>query len=254
MKPLHLLPLPCLVLAAASAQQEPAAPRPATTPAVAPAAVRAPAAAPKATAPPQQPAVETPCALLTEPMDLLQLGLDHWYFDRPGIATDKVARLENGVLHLSGTPTGCLITKRWFRDYEIEVEWRWPGKPGNGGVLPHARTPDQIGCWPRAMECQLLFGDVGEFLAIPRQLPFTSSPNPNQSGVARRAPEVKENPPGEWSNMKVRCKGRDLEIFVNGVRANRCTGWPDSEGPLALQNEGTPIDFRKVVVRPLAKE
>ena len=251
MKPLRLLPLPCLVVAVTAPAQQPAAPRLPTAP-VTTSRVPAPAEQTKPT--PQQSATETPCALLTEPMDLLQLGLDHWYFDRPGIATDKVAKLENGVLHLSGTPTGCLITKRWFRDYEIEVEWRWPGKPGNGGVLPHARTPDQIGCWPRAMECQLLYGDVGEFLAIPRHLPFTSSPNANIGGVAKRAPEVKENAPGEWSSMKVRCKGHDFEVFVNGVRANRCTGWPDSEGPLALQNEGTAIDFRKVIVRPLSKE
>lgn len=201
------------------------------------------------------PANETPVAALKQEIDLLKNGLEEFNFDRPGVPMSKVAKIEDGILHLSGVPTGSLITRRWFHDYEIEVEWRWePGRPGNGGVLPHVGTPDQIGCWPRSMECQLLVGHAGEFLAIPRRLTFDPKPNANHGGVAKRAPEAGEKPLGEWNNMRIQCRGNTFKIWVNGVFANECTGWPDSQGPLAIQNEGTPHQYRKIVVRPLPKE
>jgi hypothetical protein len=118
--------------------------------------------------------------------DLLKDGLKNWYFDRKGVDIGSVAKVEDGILKLSGAPTGSLISRQAYKDYEIEVEWRWPGKPGNGGVLPHVSTPNQIGVWPRSMECQILNGHAAEFLAIPRALPFDAKPGPKKGGVAKK--------------------------------------------------------------------
>lgn len=196
----------------------------------------------------------TPAVTPTEEINLLKNGLKDWTFDRKGVDINTIAKIEDGVLKLSGNPAGSLITRGSYKDYEIEVEWRWPGKPGNGGVLPHVGEPNQIGVWPRSMECQLLNNNAAYFLAIPRKLPFESKPNPNKGGVSKRSEAAKENPLGEWNNMRVQCRGNSFKVWLNGELANECTGWPDSEGPLALQNEGTPYDFRKVVIRPLPKE
>ncbi|MEN9359295.1 MAG: hypothetical protein RL095_830 [Verrucomicrobiota bacterium] len=201
----------------------------------------------------EMPAME-PASPPPQETDLLKDGLKNWFFDRKGVDISSVAKIEAGVLKLSGKPVGSLISRAAYKDYEIEVEWRWPGKPGNGGVLPHVSTPNQIGVWPRSMECQILNGRAAEFLAIPRALPFEARPGPNKGGVAKRAAEAAEKPLGEWNNMRIQCRGNAFKIWLNGVLANECSGWPDAAGPFALQNEGTPYEYRKVIVRPLPKE
>ena len=123
-----------------------------------------------------------------------------------------------------------------------------------GRAFPVMSTATDARVWPRSMECQILHNNAAFFLAIPRKLPFESKPNPNKGGVSRRAASAQEKPLGEWNNMRVQCRGNSFKIWLNGELANECTGWPDSEGPLALQNEGTPYEFRKVVIRPLPKE
>ena len=46
--------------------------------------------------------------------------------------------VRDGMLVSLGTPRGHLLTESVYRDYRLEVEYRFPGKPGNCGVLVHA--------------------------------------------------------------------------------------------------------------------
>ena len=46
--------------------------------------------------------------------------------------------VRNGMLVSLGLPRGHLLTESAYRDYRLEVEYRFPGKPGNCGVLVHA--------------------------------------------------------------------------------------------------------------------
>src|SRR4051812_27609611 len=39
--------------------------------------------------------------------------------------TGHVFRVENGVIHVSGTEFGYLVTKRAFRHYRLHAEFRW---------------------------------------------------------------------------------------------------------------------------------
>ena len=50
--------------------------------------------------------------------------------------------VKDGVLKCQGKPVGYLRTDRDdFSNYVLSVEWRWPEKGGNNGVLVHASTP-----------------------------------------------------------------------------------------------------------------
>ena len=83
------------------------------------------------------------------------VDLAGWHTDIP--AADDKADLaasfvvEDGVLISRGTPQGHLITDAVHQDYRLEVEWRWPGKPGNCGVLVHASTPRRLAMSGTAM-------------------------------------------------------------------------------------------------------
>ena len=47
------------------------------------------------------------------------------------------------------------------------VEWRWPGEPGNCGVLVHASEPRMLyKMFPRSIECQLHVNHAGDFWCI----------------------------------------------------------------------------------------
>src|SRR5258705_473266 len=52
------------------------------------------------------------------------------------IATVCTVRAD-GVIAATGTPVGFIATTASYANYSLHAEWRWPGKPGNGGVLVH---------------------------------------------------------------------------------------------------------------------
>src|SRR5215475_4979454 len=61
---------------------------------------------------------------------------------RPG----DVWSIKDGVLRCTGKPTGYLVTKQSdFSNYTLTLQWRWPEKGGNNGVLVHVTTPDALG-------------------------------------------------------------------------------------------------------------
>ena len=53
--------------------------------------------------------------------------------------------------------------------------------------------------------------------------------------------------------MVVVCRGNEIVVKINGDLVNRATNTSVVEGAIALQSEGTPIEFRNVKLTPLAK-
>jgi hypothetical protein len=95
--------------------------------------------------------------------------LNQWLFftRKDDVVQPDVWSVENGVLRCTGKPSGYLQTKRWYRDYELNLQWRWPGKKGgNSGVLVHTTTPLLFYGWPKSMEVQLQSGSAGDFWVI----------------------------------------------------------------------------------------
>lgn len=62
-----------------------------------------------------------------------------------------------------------------------------------------------------------------------------------------------EKPPGEWNTMTVECKGAEIIVHVNGVLMNHGTKCTAKSGRIALQAEGSEVEFRKLELSPLAK-
>lgn len=197
-------------------------------------------------------------------VDLLAGGLDEWLFVSEAGHAERadVAAFEGGVLRLSGDPVGALTTRRWYRDYTLELEWRWADEPGNSGLLIHAQRPLAWHGWPRCLEVQLRAGDAGDFILMGDHVGLQANDedqaivpaSPENPEIRRRVEglvEGLERPTGEWNTMRVVCDGGAVAVRVNGTAVNSATGLTVREGAIALQSEGAGIEFRSVRLSPL---
>jgi hypothetical protein len=175
-----------------------------------------------------------------------------WVTDTEGSMLDDVWSIKDGVLHCTGNPPGYIRTKQDdYGEYSLVVEWRWPGQGGNNGVLVHASTPGALGVWPKSIEVQLAHGNAGDFWVIGTDLDV---PNEQARKIGRRhlnLTDDSEKPLGEWNRMEITCRGNEVVVKVNGETVNHATNCSVTHGAISLQSEGTPIEFRKVELKPL---
>ncbi len=193
--------------------------------------------------------------------------LTGWHTDVPradedaGVPPSFVAL--NGLLVSRGGPSGHLITDESFSDYRLVVEYRWPGEPGNCGVLVHASVPRRLyGMFPQSIECQMHAGNavdfwcIGEDIAVP-DMEERRGPKENWGVDGSKARRIRnltdgsENSPGEWNQMVIECRGRNIDVWVNGDLVNQGFDCTADQGQIAIQAEGAVCEFRKVELTPL---
>ena len=194
--------------------------------------------------------------------------LSGWHADVPAAdKSDKLQpsfRVHNGMLISAGSPQGHLISDQSFSNYRLMVEWRWPGEPGNCGVLVHASDLRMLyGMFPRSIECQLHVGNagdvwcIGENISVPDMDRRRNGPretwggNEGDSRRIRNLTEDSENPAGEWNLMVIECRGREIGIWVNGELVNNGFACSTDHGQIAIQAEGAPCEFRRLQLLPL---
>lgn len=185
-----------------------------------------------------------------------------WHADVPEMDKDKKARMpfvvRNGMLVSLGSPGGHLITDRKYDNYRLEVEYRFANKPGNCGVLVHASKPRMLyGMFPQSLEVQMQSGDAGDFWCIGEEVTVPDmearrGPKANwgvTEGKERRIKNLTdgtEKPLGEWNKMSIECRGSSVKVWVNDVVVNEGTGCTARKGQIAIQAEGSEVEFRKL--------
>lgn len=157
--------------------------------------------------------------------------------------------VKDGVLHCSGVPAGYIRTEENYRDYKLVVEYRWPGKGGNNGVLLHMVGKDMV--WPKSIESQLMHGNAGDFFVIEGS-EFAEHKDPNDRRVPNKTDDS-EKELGQWNTNEIVCAGDTITVYVNGVEVNKATKANITSGHICLQSEGTPIEYRRVELLPLEK-
>lgn len=188
--------------------------------------------------------------------------LSGWHADIPD--RDKDPNLppsfvvRNKELISLGKPGGHLVTDKIYRDYILEVEYRFVNTPGNCGVLVHASTPRVLyGMFPKSIEVQLMHENAGDFWCIGEDIKVPDmeqrrGPKENwgvTEGKGRRILNLtdgSEKPLGEWNHLKVECRGNRIQVWVNSIPVNDGYDCTVSEGRIALQAEGAVVAFRKV--------
>jgi hypothetical protein len=172
----------------------------------------------------------------------------------PAAKAEEVFRmLPDGVVASAGKPSGFLATVDNYRNYRLHVEWRWSGKPGNGGVLLHISPGPMDRVWPLSQQVQTKNGNAGDLLPMAGASfdePLTSAHGTEPRIKAHSAPDS-EKPVGEWNVCDVVSRDGTLEVTINGVLQNRVTHSAPASGRIGFQNEGTPYELRNVVLTPL---
>jgi hypothetical protein len=170
-------------------------------------------------------------------------NLKNWAFHLKDASVDPATTftVQNGVIHVTGSPFGYMRTKEMYSDYKLHVEWRWPVEATNSGVFVHAHMPDTI--WPKCIEAQLSNGNAGDFIC--NGIDMNERTN-KASKVVKKMVASNEKPTGEWNIMEVTCRGNSIEVSVNGVLQNKGTNLTITEGHICLQSEGKDIEFKNV--------
>ena len=144
----------------------------------------------------------------------------------------------NGLL-TSAKAGANLATDRTFTDFKLHVEFRYP-KDGNSGVYLRGRYEVQVEDSRGLTLSSEHLGGIYGFLV------------PNQD-VAKG--------PGEWQSFDITLIGRQVTVILNGTtiicRQNipGITGGALSSdeavpGPIMLQGDHTPIEYRSVILTP----
>ena len=200
-----------------------------------------------------------------------------------GLKAERPAHVEQtffvrgGVLHVTGSPNGYLRTNRQYSSYELTVDWRWsvpaPVRPNNSGVLLRVGSPDRL--WPMSYEAEMSeYGranyrdrsNVGDLIILGYdKASFRSEPSLVNSlgppdGTAgfsfkdfHRVRMVDaERPAGEWNTYDILVDHDRLVLKLNGRVVNEGSGAEDVPGYIALQSEGSPVEFRKIRLRPIS--
>jgi hypothetical protein len=182
----------------------------------------------------------------------------------PNLPASFIVR--DGKLVSLGKPLGHLITEKKFANYKLVVEYRFSGEPGNCGVLVHASTPRYLSnMFPKSIEVQMHSGNAGDFwcigenIEVPDMEKRRPRANPEQKfggerPDARRIINLTDNsekPVGEWNVMEIECKGGDVKVHINGDLVNHGSNSTATKGKIALQAEGSEVEFRKVELTTL---
>ena len=196
--------------------------------------------------------------------------LEGWTPDVPAKDTNPAAPasfiVRNGLLVSLGEPRGHLTTTETFRDYRLTVEYRFPGKPGNCGILVHSSTPRALSkMFPKSIEVQMFSGNAGDFWCIQENIEVPDM----EKRRPRKTPEQKfgggetdarrilnltdhsEKPPGEWNTMVIEAVGRTIKVWVNGDKVNEGSNCTADRGAISVQAEGTEVEFRRLWLEPL---
>lgn len=204
------------------------------------------------------------------------------------------------AIRISGEGSfGGLITKQAFANYRLVAEFRWGDLTwGNrkqaardSGILLHCFGPDggYSKTWHASIECQIIEGGVGDFLAVPGatddgkkytpmltaevELDRDSEPCWKAGGMKKtissgrinwygRDPDWKdeinyrgrvdvESPHREWTRVEVICDGGTITNIVNGKVVNKAFDCFPQAGKITFQTEGAEIYFRKIELHPL---
>jgi 3-keto-disaccharide hydrolase len=194
-------------------------------------------------------------------------NLRGWHMDVPEMDTNASAKspfiVRDGMLVSLGNPKGHLITDSEYQNYRLRVEYRFPGKPGNCGVLVFASTPRALyKMFPKSIEVQMEHKNAGDFWCIQEDITVPDMEKrrgpQNEWGVSEgkkrrimNLTDSSEKPLGQWNTMIIECKGNTIKVWVNDDLVNDGKNATASKGQIALQAEGSEVEFRKVEMTPL---
>ena len=132
-------------------------------------------------------------------------------------------------------------------------------------MLVHASKPRALyEMFPQSIEVQMMSGSAGDFWCIeenievqdmekrrPRKEGQKFGGGPRDARQILNLTDGSERPLGEWNRMVIECSGDEIKVWVNDDLVNHGFNATATSGKIALQAEGTEVEFRKVALTPL---
>jgi hypothetical protein len=177
----------------------------------------------------------------------------------PQTRMSDVWTVKEGVINCQGKPIGALYRGPAVTNFRLVVEYRWPpgSEPGNSGIF--SRISEPLTALPCAVEVQLKHGSAGDVLGLQGKPIAGGQPRffeVKKHAVAGDIAGVNkmldaENPPGQWNRVEILAQGPQYKVWVNGKLVNEVNGVAVSSGPVGIQSEERPVQFRRVSLTPL---
>jgi hypothetical protein len=178
---------------------------------------------------------KSPSGKMDKPVSLIQAnGLKGWQ----AMGSENQWVVENGILKSAKSGVN-LVTEQKFNDFKMHVEFRYP-EGSNSGVYLRGRYEVQI---TDSKGKEPSFGELGGVYGF----------------IAPSEQAAKDA--GEWQSFDITLTGRMLTLVINGkpVITNQeiagiTGGALDSNegepGPILLQGDHGPIEFRNMIITP----
>lgn len=196
-------------------------------------------------------------------------NFDGWHVDVPAMDNDPSVKspfiIRNGLLVSLGTPGGHLITDKQYSNFRLTFQYRFAGKPGNCGVLVFASTPRALyDMFPKSIEVQMMHENAGDFWCIEEDITVPDmekrrGPKENwgvNGNKARRILNLTDNtekPLGDWNVYQIECVNNAIKVWLNGELVNYGYNCTASSGQIALQAEGSEVEFKDLLLTPIKK-
>lgn len=189
-------------------------------------------------------------------------NLNGWYAFEPvaGKQTnaENLFHVEKKMIRLHGDKIGYLMSEKSFSNFQLTVEFRWntdstfsrKNSKKNSGImyLVPSETPDIL--WPKGIQFQVKEGATGDFVLL-QDVMININGKQTEAGKSVTSARFAdaEKPFGEWNTAVITSSNGKITQELNGKLVNEGTNATVNEGRILLQYEGSPIDFRKVVLK-----
>jgi len=154
-----------------------------------------------------------------------------------------------GVITDTGRPAGYIRTQKDHTNYTLHLQMRHV-RGGNSGVLVRMVGRDKV--WPKSIEAQGQSGSMGDIWNIDR-FGMKTAADRTRGRHTRKMHRSNERPIGQWNDYEITLDGGDLEIKVNNLVQNTATECDEVAGKICLQAEGSPKEFRNIVLVPILR-
>jgi len=165
---------------------------------------------------------------------------------------------EDGMIVCKKGGGGYLLTDKEYGDFDFRCQFRWAKEGGNSGE--GTPTPEKGDPAYAGMEIQLIDDENWEKVRKGKLADYqhTGSIYDVQPAKARA-----NKPIGEWNNVRILCKGRNVQVWINGeetVKANlddhsakfkRHPGLERPKGHIGFQSYNDRVEFKDVVIQEL---
>ena len=148
-------------------------------------------------------------------------------------------RVADGIIQYDGKARD-LWTEQAFTDFVLKVDWRMEGN-ADSGIYLRGSSKAQANIWNNPLGS----GEVWGYR--------TDAKMPEEIRKAATPKKKADKPLGQWNTFVITLKGEMLTVVLNGeeVISNlQLIGVPKT-GPIALQNHGNPLQFRKILIKEL---